>query len=254
MKNIFLFLCFGLSNALLAQDIILKIDGSTVEAKVEEVTNKDVIYKKFKNVAGPSYHLELKEIEKITYESGAIDVFNAPKVSSPSSSYNTYDDVKDFGNNIISLNTLDILFQNITVSYERILGANRKLGIRIPLSISLYGDNNNNFNWPVYNIFYSGLDFNFYPTGQGQASLFLGPALRSGYARVTQNSFGSYGNINSAYFSFLLQGGFIWNPIKGLTVSSAFGLGSRRYFSYAPSNGNLTRTTATMNFSFGYRF
>jgi hypothetical protein len=255
MKKILFLFAVCLINPLIGQDIISLIDGGTIESKVQEVTRKDVVYKKFSNQNGPNYHIDLNEVEKVTYESGAVDVFNA-KEESESSKY-SYSN-SELGKNILSLNLPDILFQNITFSYERFVGEKGKLGLRVPFSISLYGDNNNNFNFGSYNIFYTGLDLNFYPTGQGQARLFIGPSLRSGYARVSNSVFNDFFNEtsiqNSGYFSFLIQSGVLWTPIKEITVSSSFGLGSRRYFTAAPGAGNLTRTTANFNFSIGYRF
>ncbi len=258
MKNFLLLIVLSYASITSAQDVITLIDGGTIEAKIQEVTKHDVLYKKFSNQNGPNYHIDLNEIEKITYESGAVDIINAPKEKGQNS---TSYDPRNLGRNILGLNLPDILFQNVTFSYERIVGDQGKLGIRIPVSLSLYGDNSNNFNelrnW--YNIFYSGFDLNFYPTGQGQARLFLGPSFRSGYARVRDNSYNNnYYNStsiqNTGYFSFLIQGGFIWNPIKDFSICSSFGLGSKKYFTAAPGNGNLTRAAASYNFSFAYRF
>jgi hypothetical protein len=254
MKKLLILFAVCLINPLFGQDIITLIDGGTIESKVQEVTRKDVVYKKFSNQNGPNYHIDLNDVEKVTYESGAVDVFNA-KEENQGSKYSYTN--SDLGKNIVSLNLPDILFQNITFSYERFVGEQGKLGLRIPFSISLYGDKNNNFNFGSYNIFYTGLDLNFYPTGQGQARLFIGPSLRSGFARVSNSIFDYYNSTsiqNTGYFSFLVQSGVLWTPIKEITVSSSFGLGSRKYFTAAPGNGNLTRTTANFNFSIGYRF
>ena len=260
MNNFFILLSLLVMINANAQDVIMLSKGGNIQAKVQEVKSKEIVYKKFSNLNGPNYYIDIEDVEKINYESGAVDVFEANPNAGIPFSYNSKKTASVFGNNIISINIPDILFQNVTFSYERFIGEQKKLGLRVPLSFSLYGDNNNNFNFSGYNIFYSGVDVNYYPTGQGQARLFLGPVLRTGYARVSSSiydefSMNSVNSIeNTGYFSFILQGGFLFTPVKEIIISSSFGLGSRRYFTAAPNNGNLAQATATFHFSIGYRF
>ncbi len=262
MKNFFILLSLvGITSAN-AQDVIMLIKGGSIQAKVQEIKSKEIVYKKFSNVNGPNYYINIEDVEKINYESGAVDVFEANPNAGTAFSYNAKKTESFFGNNIISINVPDILFQNVTFSFERFVGEQKKLGLRFPMSFSLYGDNNNNFPFNSYKIFYSGVDVNYYPTGQGQARMFLGPVLRTGYARVRNTndiydgfSYNSYQSIsNTGYFSFMLQGGFLFTPVKEIIISSSFGLGSIRYFTTAPNNGNLAQPSATFHFSVGYRF
>jgi len=260
MKHFFLLLLLVAFTSSNAQDIIMLIRGGNIQAKVQEVKSKEIVYKKFSNLNGPNYYIDVEDVEKINYESGAVDIFEANPNAGVPFSYNAKKTESVFGNNIISINIPDILFQNVTFSYERFLGEQKKLGLRIPLSFSLYGDNNNNFTFNSYNIFYSGVDVNYYPTGQGQARLFLGPVLRTGVSRVSSSVYDEFSmyyvnsTVNTGYFSFMLQGGFLFTPVKEIIISSSFGLGSRRYFTAAPNNGNLAQATATFHFSVGYRF
>jgi hypothetical protein len=194
MKHFFLLLLLVAFTSSNAQDIIMLIKGGNIQAKVQEVKSKEIVYKKFSNVNGPNYYINIEDVEKINYESGAVDVFEANPNAGTAFSYNSKKTESVFGDNIISINVPDILFQNVTFSYERFLGEQKKLGLRFPMSFSLYGDNNNN-NFPLrgyYNIFYSGVDINYYPTGQGQARLFLGPVLRTGFARVNSSVYDEY--------------------------------------------------------------
>ena len=260
IKHFFLLLFLVAITNLNAQDFIMLNKGGSIQAKVQEVKSKEIVYKKFSNPTGPNYYIDIEDVEKINYESGAVDVFESNPNAGIPFSYNANKTESVFGNNIISINIPDILFQNVTFSYERFLGDQKKLGLRFPLSFSLYGDNNNNFTFNSYNIFYSGVDVNYYPTGQGQARLFLGPVLRTGVARVNSSVYDQYlmyyvnSTQNTGYFSFMLQGGFLFTPVKEIIISSSFGLGSRRYFTAAPNNGNLAQPTATFHFSVGYRF
>ncbi|MEZ5173547.1 MAG: hypothetical protein R2850_08575 [Bacteroidia bacterium] len=257
MKNLLL-LTFALlaTVALNAQDIIYTTDGETIESKVSEVGKKEIRYKKFSNPQGPNYSIELSRVERVVYENGSIDKFNTvqEKKSSPFS-YSP----SELGNNHLLINVVDIMFQNVTIGYEHIFGDERKVGLRVPVSFSLYGNSNNDITFNSYNVFYSGLDLNFYPFGQRQASFYIGPSLRYGYSRFYYTDYQDdlyYYSTNittDSYGSFLFNGGFTWNPVKELTLTSSLGVGSKRYFNKSPNNRN-TVTTASFWFAFGYRF
>lgn len=79
--SILLFLCVSLIT--MAQDVIVKKDGSTILAKVLEVTSADVKYKKHSNVDGPTYTISKTEIQSINYQNGEKDVFDAKEETSP---------------------------------------------------------------------------------------------------------------------------------------------------------------------------
>ena len=70
-----------------AQDVIVKKDGSTILAKVLEVNETSIKYKKFKNLQGPTYTISISELQAINYENGEKDSFsNDDKVNTQSSS------------------------------------------------------------------------------------------------------------------------------------------------------------------------
>lgn len=71
---IFLLLMSGIS-AMDAQDIILLKTGEEVEAKVTDVSDTEIKYKKFSNQSGPAYVMLVSEIFMIKYENGDKDVF-----------------------------------------------------------------------------------------------------------------------------------------------------------------------------------
>ena len=58
-----------------AQDVIYKKDSTRIQAKVSEVTETVIKYKKFSNPTGPSYELSKSEIVKIVYPDGSVDDF-----------------------------------------------------------------------------------------------------------------------------------------------------------------------------------
>lgn len=69
-----LLLCASVASA---HDLITKTDGSKLEAKVEEITDTFVRYRKASNPTGPIYTVPLTSVLTITYENGSIDNFNS---------------------------------------------------------------------------------------------------------------------------------------------------------------------------------
>ena len=68
-----------ITGTIFSQDIIVLKDGREVKAKVVDIGDKVIKYKKFDNLEGPSYSVETTEITKIKYKNGTEDVFNAEK-------------------------------------------------------------------------------------------------------------------------------------------------------------------------------
>ena len=72
MKRILFLAAFMLlSMAASAQDIIVKKNGEEIRAKVEEVGERSIRYRKFTNLTGPVYSISRSEVFVIRYESGA---------------------------------------------------------------------------------------------------------------------------------------------------------------------------------------
>ena len=85
MKRVLLFIAIVfIANLCLAQDVIVKKDGSTILSKVLEVNINDVKYKKFSNPNGPTYTISKTELTSINYENGDLDVFTEVKSSADS--------------------------------------------------------------------------------------------------------------------------------------------------------------------------
>lgn len=75
MKRILFLAAFMLlSMAASAQDIIVKKNGEEIRAKVEEVGERSIRYRKFTNLTGPVYSISRSEVFVIRYESGAKDI------------------------------------------------------------------------------------------------------------------------------------------------------------------------------------
>ena len=65
-----------MGHAAFAQDIITKKDGSEIQAKILEINESDIKYKKFSNLEGPVYSMSISDIVMIRYQNGENDVFN----------------------------------------------------------------------------------------------------------------------------------------------------------------------------------
>jgi hypothetical protein len=77
MKNILLTCFFILTiTHLFAQDNLVKKDGSEINVKVLEIESNSIKYKKFDNLEGPTYSINVSEVFMIQYENGTKDVFN----------------------------------------------------------------------------------------------------------------------------------------------------------------------------------
>ena len=59
-----------------AQDVVVKKDGSTILAKVLEVNQDNIKYKKFSNQNGPTYTINLSDVMSVNYENGEKESFD----------------------------------------------------------------------------------------------------------------------------------------------------------------------------------
>lgn len=91
MKRFFtLIVCLLYGCILSAQDIITKKDGTDIQAKVTEVGESQISYKKFSNLNGPVYTINISDIIMITYENGEREMYNIEKNSSLPQGVMTY--------------------------------------------------------------------------------------------------------------------------------------------------------------------
>ena len=87
MKKVFLILVaiIGFGISAIAQDIILKKDGSEIKAKVLEITDQQIKYKEFDFQNGPIRNINISEVFMITYENGQKEVFKLNETKNSSS-------------------------------------------------------------------------------------------------------------------------------------------------------------------------
>lgn len=80
---------------LFSQDYIMLLNGDEIKAKVLEINDKDIKYKKYSNVTGPTYTLAKSKIFLIKYSSGDKDIFNTKESTSDNSNFG-YDSPSEF--------------------------------------------------------------------------------------------------------------------------------------------------------------
>lgn len=69
-----------------AQDVIVKQDGSTILSKVLEIGTSEIKYKKWDNLEGPTYTINIKDIQTLNYQNGTKETFENKKETVPSKS------------------------------------------------------------------------------------------------------------------------------------------------------------------------
>lgn len=70
MKKLLLLLMLVCSVSVWAQDVIVKKDGSTIICRLVEVSQSEVVYKRWSNLEGPNYVMNLADISAINLENG----------------------------------------------------------------------------------------------------------------------------------------------------------------------------------------
>jgi len=213
MKNLFivLFVMFGLQ--LFSQDFIILKNGDEIKAKVLEIKDHQIDYKKYTNPTGPTYHLNKSEIFMIKYASGDKDIFNASQSTKPSTpppppkqvqtskpNEFIYDSnigtpncqvqkpkgAKIYGNrgNEVFFRQ-DLVFYGYDLTYLK-LSNPKKMGQSMQLIQQYFNEWNNEFNKEVG---YDNLS-----KWMGKRSMIMGTPVFSNYYKRDFNNFVEYGN------------------------------------------------------------
>ena len=75
MKKIIVLLLLFSTSDVFSQDVIVKLDGTTVLSKIVEIGTTEVKYKKYTNLDGPMYTIKKSDILSINYENGEKESF-----------------------------------------------------------------------------------------------------------------------------------------------------------------------------------
>lgn len=96
-KLLLIVVLFYASLMSMAQDVIVKKDGSTIISKVEEISDMEIKYRKWSNQDGPMYTIRISDVARINFQNGTVESFSEetrPSVVSgrPSSDLPTFTD------------------------------------------------------------------------------------------------------------------------------------------------------------------
>lgn len=85
MKQLILVLLLLCTVSVSAQDVIVKKDGSTIVCRVVELTESEIVYKKWGNLNGSSYVMERSAASAINYQNGKkVNLSEATNLYKPS--------------------------------------------------------------------------------------------------------------------------------------------------------------------------
>ncbi|HEU4717877.1 MAG TPA: hypothetical protein VFU15_08580 [Bacteroidia bacterium] len=267
MKKFLLLLIVVLATGLglCAQDTIVKVNGDRVVAKVTEVGQYTIRYKRYNAPDGPVYDVKKTDVRMIVYSDGTIEHYSAADngYSNPSSENNIR------RRWLIGLNSFDMLFGVLTASVQyNIVGD--ELALRVPLSAGvshLAGNSPTSspgISYYYYSrdkIFSSGLDLLYYPAKQHRvASYYTGVSLEYGEIYTYDRYYYVY-PYTPHYSTYWFSGtgiinGFLFQPSDRVnisldaTIGMAISNGETNY--YSSSNiGPLIRMGMTLGYRFG---
>jgi hypothetical protein len=137
------------------QDIIVMKTGDEIKAKVEQVLDTEIKYRKFDNLGGPVYSTKKAEVFMIRYENGSKDVFTSqtsPVITQPAQPLKpkfSYDDIKPAKTGavvnyaliapIMILGSLSAFSEDEDSNINFGIGATVVAGIGIPIGALLTG-------------------------------------------------------------------------------------------------------------------
>ena len=252
-------LLFAFSLSSFSQDVLFFQDGSKEEVKVLEINSQEISYKKYTNLEGPAYVINRNEVVLINFANGEHELIS-PVKTLPMKKEKPF--TKDFTRNIIAFHLFDVVFGDIGLSYERILG-DGNISIKVPVAFGFYGMNPYETPFEFNNLFYSGFGLNFYPGGQGRVRYFVGPNLRMGVGRSSDYYYyyDEWGNYyydeyyeeTSFYMKYLVDNGITVMPTRNFSISAILSLGVRFVFD-PPEYQNRVRPDAQFAINLGLRF
>lgn len=207
MKNLFVIILIIFTTQLFSQDYIMLLNGDEIKAKVLEINDKDIKYKKYSNVSGPTYTLAKTKIFLIKYASGDKDIFNSKESNNVASNYG-FEAPKEFkynsdignqncqvqkplGAKIYGNGSGDVYFREDLVYYGYDftylkLSNSRKVGQSTNLIQEYFADWNNTMN--------DAVGFNEFKKWMNKPFMLMGTPIFQNYYKRDFNNFVDYGS------------------------------------------------------------
>lgn len=268
----------SLGAAAKAQDKIYLRSGDVLEAKVKEVDNRVVVYKKYSNQDGPDYKIGRNEIEYIRYENGSEDRFSRSRedreeAREARSNRSGNRPAVNYGDNIISLAVVQMTNESpagFGLHYERVLDKRGIISLYLPVAFSIVHEDfhNNSYYYDDDQtdvFFYAYPGVKIYPTGsKRRISYGVGPSLALGWGRrdVYRDSYnpltGQYAGVERRSEEVFKSGLMVNNslniqPTKNFYLGLELGLGFN-YINNEDYYHSDDEPLVQFNFKLGYRF
>jgi len=256
-QNIFLLYCLLNSVCCFAQDVIYKADNTKVEGKVLEVNTFEIKYKLASDPEGPIRVISIPDLVFISYQSGSHQIFSPENRSSQPK----FDSLPfNFCKNFIGLDIAEFIYPSFGMAYERIFGMKGFFGLRVPFSIGLANQYSAYDNYAKGKIFNTGVDFIYFPTGQGKLKYYVAPYFEWGVFRY--RNYG-YSNSSSYYQNYIdksdgqhyvggIKNGVLCQPTRHFCLSADFGIAIKK--DETNRSGETIHSDFKVNILVGFRF
>lgn len=268
---IIVFLSLAAVGSSFAQDKLVLKNGKRINCKILSVNMSTIDYKDT-TVSQNAFTLQKSEILMAELKNGEVYIFGDEKQSTNTKSKAKSkadrnserkaairEKEKNFKNNIIGFQPIDIIWGRLTFTAEHLF-MDKRMGLTIPFSLSYdprilsAGNNNdtivsNQRNKIRYNTgIISGFDLNYYYETRGYSKFFFGPRFRYGTDVSLYNLTG---------YSLQFQNGFLLCSANGRWASTfAIGVGFARIIASPLGNAFNTKQGypwASFTFRLGLR-
>ncbi len=275
------FICCALTAG--AQDIIHLDDGSEIEAKVKEINQKNIVYRRWDNQNGADYILNRDDVRRIVYENGAEEELSGRGSGRPSpfrdrgpvtrsrEARSSRGGAMDpgYGKNILAIAPIQMTNESVAglgLSYERFIDKGGIFAIYLPVAIAFYQDEVGFQGGPgkdrVYTYLYPGAKF--YPGGSDRrVSYSVGPSFAFGFGTKQElmnyyppggGVYANYEDVSSFKAGFMVNNGLNIQPTKSLYIGLELGLGILYYSNRRARGLDYDEPLVQFGFKMGYRF
>ncbi len=113
----------------MAQDVIVKKDGTTIQSKVMEINGVEIKYKKWSNQEGPMYSIIRSEVNSINFQNGEVELFGNETQSTRSIFGRMERDGRDLvldGRELTEEEVRELVGEQ---NYQTYLGARKQIGV-----------------------------------------------------------------------------------------------------------------------------
>jgi len=287
-------LCLLSAFAASAQDRIYLKNGSIIQAKVKEISAKNITYKQWDNQDGADYVLNRREVDHIIYQNGREEKFSGrtehhededarndesedrkPAERETLNKHGKTAKNSKYGKNILAFAPMQMTDQSVAgvgVHYERFLDDKGVFSFYLPIAVSFFDDNVNSYVSGVsitknasriFTYAYPGVKI--YPAGSHRRVTYsIGPSLGFGFGTLYKpsNSYDTSSGITTTTYKegsvfkmgFMLNNGLNIQATPKFYLGLEFGMG---IFYYDNADPNYTIGNSPMvqfNFKMGYRF